>query len=171
MAAITEKKQSPEGHFGPDKANVRGVYAGRSGVKGGGKTRSAATGKHVFSGVQGVKKIRRGGKVRELDALKALYDIDDTVLCTLLGISPRTLARRREDGTVNKAELDRVATLHLVMRDVVELFEGDREKAQRWLKRPGRALEHQRPIDLLDTEAGIRMVRDLIGQLEHGVYA
>jgi putative toxin-antitoxin system antitoxin component (TIGR02293 family) len=72
---------------------------------------------------------------------------------------------------VNKAELDRVATLHLVMRDAVELFEGDREKAQRWLKRPARALEHQSPIDLLDTEAGIRMVRDLIGQLEHGVYA
>lgn len=89
----------------------------------------------MFSGVQGAKKIRRGGKARELDALKALYDIDDTVLCTLLGISPRTLVRRREDGTVNKAELDRVATLHLVMRDAVALFEGDREKAQRWLKR------------------------------------
>jgi len=167
MSAITEKKQGPKGHFGPGKANVRGVYVGRSTMK----TRSAVTGKYVFSGVQGVKKIRRGGKARELDALKVLFDIDDTVLCTLLGISPRTLVRRREDGTVNKAELDRVATLHLVMRDAVELFEGDREKAQRWLKRPARALEHQCPIDLLDTEAGIRMVRDLIGQLEHGVYA
>jgi len=167
MSASTEKKQSPEGHVGPGKANVRGVYPGRGAVK----TRSGATGKYAFSGVQGVKKIRRGGKARELDALKTLYDIDDTVLCTLLGISPRTLVRRREDGTVNKTELDRVATLHLVMRDAVELFEGDREKARRWLKRPARALEHQCPIDLLDTEAGIRMVRDLIGQLEHGVYA
>ncbi len=164
MSAITEKKQSPKG---PGKANVRGVYAGRGAVK----THSAATGKYVFSGVQGVKKIRRGGKAKELDALKALYDIDDSVLCALLGMSPRTLVRRREDGTVHKAELDRLATLHLVMRDAVELFEGDQEKARRWLKRPARALEKQCPIDLLDTEAGIRMVRDLIGQLEHGVYA
>lgn len=167
MTAITENKRSPKGHLGPGKANVRGVYTGRGVVK----TRSATTEKSVFAGVQGIEKIRRGGNTRELDALKALFDIDDGVLCTLLGISPRTLARRREDGTVNKAELDRVATLHLVMRDAVELFEGDREKARRWLKRPARALEHQCPIDLLDTEAGIRMVRDLIGQLEHGVYA
>jgi len=168
MSAITEKKQSPKAHFGPGKANVRAVYEGRGAVK---AHRRTTTGKYVFAGVQGVKKIRRGGKARELDALKALYDIDDAILCTLLDISPRTLVRRREDGTVNKAELDRVATLHLVMRDAVELFEGDREKARRWLKRPARALEHQCPIDLLDTEAGIRMVRDLIGQLEHGVYA
>jgi putative toxin-antitoxin system antitoxin component (TIGR02293 family) len=168
MSAITEKKQSSKGQFGPGKANVSGVYGGRGAVK---AHRSTITGKYVFAGIQGVKKIRRGGKAKELDALKALYDIDDTVLCTLLDISPRTLLRRREDGTVNKAELDRVATLHLVMRDAVELFEGDRDKAQRWLKRPVRALEHQCPIDLLDTEAGIRMVRDLIGQLEHGVYA
>jgi len=167
MTAITENKRSPKGHFGPDKANVRGVYTGRGVLK----NRSATTGKYVFAGVQGVNKIRRGGKASELDALKALFDIDDGVLCTLLGISPRTLARRREDGTVNNAELDRVATLHLVMRDAVELFEGDQEKARRWLKRPARALEHQCPIDLLDTEAGIRMVRDLVGQLEHGVYA
>lgn len=167
MSAITEKKQSPKGHSGPGKANVRAVYGGRGAVK----TRGTTTGKYLFAGVQGVKKIRRGGKVRELDALKALFDIDDSILCTLLDISPRTLVRRREDGTVNKAELDRVATLHLVMRDAVELFEGDREKALRWLKRPARALEQQCPIDLLDTEAGIRMVRDLIGQLEHGVYA
>lgn len=168
MSAITEKKQSPKGHFGPGNANIRAVYAGRGAVK---AQRGPTTGKFLFSGVQGVRKIRLGGKVKELDALKALYDIDDGVLCTLLGISPRTLARRRDDGTVNKAELDRVATLHLVMRDAVELFEGDQERARRWLKQPARALEQQCPIDLLDTEAGIRMVRDLIGQLEHGVYA
>lgn len=167
MSEITEKKQSPQTRSGPGKANIRAVYEGRGAVK---AQRRTATGK-MFTGVQGIKKIRRGGKVKELDALKVLYDIDDTVLCTLLDISPRTLVRRREDGTVNKAELDRVATLHLVMRDAVELFEGDREKARRWLKRPARALEQQCPVDLLDTEAGIRMVRDLIGQLEHGVYA
>ncbi|WP_191965290.1 type II RES/Xre toxin-antitoxin system antitoxin [Marinobacter halotolerans] len=167
MSAITEKKQSPKKHVGPAKANIKAVYSGRDAAK---AHRGTATGKFVFSGVQGVKKIRRGGKARDLDALKALYDIDDATLCKLLDISPRTLVRRREEGVVNKAELDRVATLQLVMRNAVELFEGDREKAQRWLKCPARALEHQCPIDLLDTEAGIRMVRDLIGQLEHGVY-
>ena len=168
MSAITDKKQSTGVPLGRGRANVTAVYTGRGSVK---SHRGAATGKYVFSGVQGVKKIRRGGKAKELDVLKSLYDIDDSVLCALLDISPRTLVRRREDGTVTKAELDRVATLHLVMRDAVELFEGDREKARRWLKRPARALEQQCPIDLLDTEAGIRMVRDLIGQLEHRVYA
>ena len=72
---------------------------------------------------------------------------------------------------MNKTEMDRVSAMrHLVVRDAVDLFEGDQEKARRWLERPARALEHRRPIDLLDTETGIRMVRDLIGQLERGEY-
>lgn len=167
MSATIEKADDAHERLGPAKARVRGVYTGRSVPK----RQGPAARPPGFAGLQGVKKIRLGGKAKELDALKDLYNIDDASLCTLLGISPRTLARRREEGTVNKAELDRVATLHLVMQDAVDLFEGDQAKAQRWLKRPARALEQQCPIDLLDTEAGIRMVRDLIGQLEHGVYA
>lgn len=72
---------------------------------------------------------------------------------------------------MSKTGLDRATTLRLVMGEAVGLFEGDREKATLWLEQPARALGHQRSIDLLDTEGGIRMVRDLIGQLEHGVYS
>jgi putative toxin-antitoxin system antitoxin component (TIGR02293 family) len=51
----------------------------------------------------------------------------------------------------------------------LQLFEGDRTAAQRWLNEPAKALGGSKPIDYLDTEAGAEAVHDLILRLEHGV--
>ncbi len=55
------------------------------------------------------------------------------------------------------------------LAEAVELFEGDREAAERWLSTPVRGLGHQTPHDMLSSEAGIDQVRTLIGRLEHGI--
>ena len=47
---------------------------------------------------------------------------------------------------------------------------GSREKALRWLKAPVRSLGDQMPLSLLDTQAGIDRVKDVLGQIEHGVW-
>jgi putative toxin-antitoxin system antitoxin component (TIGR02293 family) len=39
-----------------------------------------------------------------------------------------------------------------------------------WLERPALGLEQRRPIDLLSTTAGVKLVEDLLGRLEYGVY-
>lgn len=52
-----------------------------------------------------------------------------------------------------------------------ELFEGDEAKAIAWLKKPAKGLGNKRPIDMAATSAEAKAVRDLIGQLEHGVFA
>jgi uncharacterized protein (DUF2384 family) len=33
-----------------------------------------------------------------------------------------------------------------------------------------RALNHRRPLDLISTDVGARMVEDLLGQIDHGVF-
>src|SRR5438067_1157876 len=43
-------------------------------------------------------------------------------------------------------------------------------EAEDWLKRPAMALDQRRPIELLATPAGIRLVEDLLGRIEYGVY-
>ncbi len=46
---------------------------------------------------------------------------------------------------------------------------GSAEKADRWMRKPDRALAGQRPIDLLGSEEGTRVVDDALGRLRHGV--
>jgi putative toxin-antitoxin system antitoxin component (TIGR02293 family) len=48
---------------------------------------------------------------------------------------------------------------------------GDPGKADRWLHKMNAVLGGARPIDLLDTDAGARMVERVLGRIEHGIYS
>ncbi|MDF9435604.1 antitoxin Xre/MbcA/ParS toxin-binding domain-containing protein [Chromohalobacter israelensis] len=58
-----------------------------------------------------------------------------------------------------------------VYKNAVDLFEGDRQRANTWLLNPVRGLGGQRPVEMIATTAGAEAVLDLIGRLEHGVFA
>ncbi len=57
----------------------------------------------------------------------------------------------------------------LAFAEVVEMFEGDRVAADRWLSSPAHGLGNRTPISLMETKLGIEKVRTLVGQLERGV--
>jgi putative toxin-antitoxin system antitoxin component (TIGR02293 family) len=83
--------------------------------------------------------------------------------------SARTLQRRRSARSdLSAAESDRLARLaRLVVRAEEAL--GDTERAGRWLIQPNRALGGQRPLSLLDSDAGSRAVERVLSRIEHGV--
>jgi putative toxin-antitoxin system antitoxin component (TIGR02293 family) len=56
------------------------------------------------------------------------------------------------------------------IRKQAELLFGSRAESRAWLSRPAMALEQRRPIDLLDTAEGRRVLSNLLTQLEYGVY-
>ncbi|MCC8420527.1 MULTISPECIES: MbcA/ParS/Xre antitoxin family protein [Photorhabdus] len=53
--------------------------------------------------------------------------------------------------------------------NAVDLFDGDKDKATQWMKRPVRGLGYATPESMLDTESGALDVINLIGRIEHGV--
>lgn len=55
-----------------------------------------------------------------------------------------------------------------VYREVFELYEGDRATAELWLSSPIRVLGNQAPVTLMDTEAGLLKVRNLVKKWEEG---
>jgi putative toxin-antitoxin system antitoxin component (TIGR02293 family) len=48
---------------------------------------------------------------------------------------------------------------------------GSQQEAEQWLERPAIGLDQRRPLDLLATQAGVRLVEDFLQRLEYGVYA
>ncbi|MBI2318149.1 MAG: DUF2384 domain-containing protein [Betaproteobacteria bacterium] len=52
----------------------------------------------------------------------------------------------------------------------VEVLESP-EKAASWLRRPNRALGGVAPLELLDTDAGVREVEAVIWRIAYGVYS
>lgn len=88
-----------------------------------------------------------------------------------LVVPKRTLARRRaanEQLTVE--ETDKALRLVRVAVHANRVF-GDPEKAHRWLRKPKGALDGETPLAYLASEAGARIVEDMLLRIEHGIFA
>jgi putative toxin-antitoxin system antitoxin component (TIGR02293 family) len=56
-----------------------------------------------------------------------------------------------------------------VLAKATDVF-GSKEEAEAWLSRPATGLNHQRPINLLATPAGVDLVETFLTRLAYGVY-
>ncbi len=89
-----------------------------------------------------------------------------------LGISPRTWIRwkrRPADDRIDPTTSSRLWTFVQIL-DLSRRVFGRQEDAEDWLQRPAMALDWRRPIDLLDTSAGIEAVQTLLGRLLYDVF-
>ena len=88
-----------------------------------------------------------------------------------LVIPRRTLAhRKRRGGRLSSEQSDRLARVVRVVTSAEDAI-GDGAKAARWLRKPNRALQGRRPLDLLASDAGARVVEQELGRIEHGLGA
>lgn len=87
-------------------------------------------------------------------------------------ISPRrTLAHRRSrKEPLSHDESDRAVRIARITALAEEVFADD-VKAGRWLRKPKARFESRSPLDILQTEAGARIVEELLLQLEFGFAA
>jgi putative toxin-antitoxin system antitoxin component (TIGR02293 family) len=81
----------------------------------------------------------------------------------------RTLTHRRQKGQrLTAEESDRLARAVRLATYAEEAI-GNVEKAARWLRTPNRALVGKRPLDLLNSDLGTRMVEQVLGRVEYGL--
>ncbi len=88
-----------------------------------------------------------------------------------VGISARTMVRRKEKGRFSTDESDRLVRAARIISRAQQLFEGDAAAANRWLKTSQPALGGATPMEYAGTEAGAREVEALINRLEYGVFS
>lgn len=74
--------------------------------------------------------------------------------------------RRRLDPTTS----DRIVRVASTVADAAEIF-GDESKAIAWFKTPSLALGNERPIDLMSSDPGAKLVRDELLRIRYGHWA
>jgi len=131
--------------------------------------RGASLGLRASNSAELIQQVERGFSFKTLHTLESRSGLPGAALAGLVGIPERTLARRKSKGKFTPEESERLLRLGTVFEQAVELFEGDRAAALRWLTAPRQALEGNTPLAYARTELGAREVEDLIGRLEHGV--
>ena len=88
-----------------------------------------------------------------------------------VGISQRTVQRFKlaPDQKLSPEQSGRAWKFAEILAKATQVF-GSQEDAEDWLKRPAMALDQRRPLDLLATPAGTKLVEDLLGRIQYGVY-
>jgi putative toxin-antitoxin system antitoxin component (TIGR02293 family) len=159
MGQLGLNKPAGSARAGPSRHQVRfRLHGGSLGVT-------------AASSTELIRQVERGFSFKTLQALESRSGIVVARIASIIGIPERTLARRKASGRLSPDESERLLRISAVFEDAVDLFEGDVAAAVNWLTAPRRALGNQPPLNYSRTELGAREVENLIGRLEHGVFA
>lgn len=114
---------------------------------------------------------REGLPVGTLTLLAHQLSIERKTLARVVGISDRTLSRRlAKNERLSAEESDRTVRLARIVALTTDTL-GTSQKASSWLQTPNRALDGERPLDLLDTDTGAKSVETILGRIAYGLYS
>jgi putative toxin-antitoxin system antitoxin component (TIGR02293 family) len=114
--------------------------------------------------------VRAGLPYASLVAVMGELGLARTEAADAIHLPPRTVARRKKEQKLQADESDRLVRLARLAAQGADAL-GDKEKAATWLRRPNRALGGKIPLELLDSDIGVRQVEEVLGRIEHGVYS
>ena len=105
-------------------------------------------------------------------ALKALVrgGLSDAEVYELI-VPRRTLAHRiARNEPLSQEESDRAVRVARIAATAEQVF-GEPDRAWRWLRKPKRRFDGKSPMEMLATEAGGRLVEEMIAQIDDGIAA
>lgn len=108
--------------------------------------------------------------------LKQVTGLSEQQMAQTVGISRRTLSRRIQQANADSnqrltaPQSDRLYRLARIVARAVEVF-GDEVEAKLWLNEPKLALNGQTPLSAISTEPGVEQVDQMLGRIEHGIFA
>jgi len=107
--------------------------------------------------------------VRALASL-VKHGLAEHEICALF-LPRRTLTHRRaKHQLLTRAESDKVVCLARITALAEQVF-GNEAKASRWLRKAKRRFCSRSPLGMLATEAGVRLVEEILYHIDDGVVA
>ena len=133
----------------------------------------------LLGGKLGVSRIRSDRDLASLvekrlpaTAIKSLVrgGLSDAEVYQLI-VPRRTLAHRVARGQpLSKQESDKAVRVARITAMAEQVF-GEPERAWRWLRKSKRRFDGKTPIEMLATEAGARLVEEMVAQIDDGIAA
>ena len=116
---------------------------------------------------------RGGVAVGEAIETMRAWSIPVARFAAILGCSERKWSRARAgapDALLSPTESDRLLRTRRVLDHARIVFDDDGDTAA-WLSTPNHALSGESPLSLMDTDAGVHVVDEVLTRIEFGVYA
>jgi len=116
------------------------------------------------------QKATEGISKSEFLAIAASTGLNLTEFSALLPVSKRTIEKAKDQDLLSPLVSDRAMQLASLYEQGAMVFESS-ERFQKWLKSSLIAFGGKMPLDFMNNDTGISMVRDLLGRIEYGVYS
>ncbi|MGM0579721.1 MAG: type II RES/Xre toxin-antitoxin system antitoxin [Bacteroidota bacterium] len=113
--------------------------------------------------------IRRGLPYEAIEFISKKANIPVRKILELLGVPQTTYnKKRRENDLLNGRDSELILVLTELLDFGISVFNDEKEKFQRWLKKPNTSLGGITPESLFDSLTGIQEVRNSLNRLEYG---
>ena len=116
----------------------------------------------LMAGTKGIPKL-------SVVNLSEVLDVPMKDMAVLLNISYKTLGRKKEMDHLDMLASSLSIEIANTVTKGLSVFE-DADKFNRWLHKENRALKGLSPFSLLNTPTGIKMVNQVLGRIEEGLY-
>lgn len=114
-----------------------------------------------------IEMVRKDVKPSYLVGAGRYYNIPQSELSKLIGISSATITRKIKSGErLGPLESERLARIALIEAEAEKVFNSS-ELARRWMLEPNLALGES-PLSLLDTDVGAEEIRKILASIAYG---
>jgi putative toxin-antitoxin system antitoxin component (TIGR02293 family) len=117
-----------------------------------------------------IRLIDEGVKKATVEHFSRNLKIPMTSIAPLLNMSYKTLTRKKGSEKLDSSISSLVFELASTYGKAFEIFR-DRDKVNRWFNKSNKALNGGQPFALLHTATGIKLVNQVLGRIEEGVYS
>ncbi len=116
--------------------------------------------------------IRKGLPYTSIEYVSKNADLPVKTVLHLLGVPQTTYnKRKREKHLLDGRNSELVLVLTELITYGIKVFNGEKEKFHRWMKKPNIALGGVIPNSLFDSLTGIQIVKEELDRIEYGIFA
>lgn len=116
-----------------------------------------------------VKIIRKGLPYESIEVISKKADFSIKEVLRSLGLPQTTYNKKKKDNDLLSGRDSEVILFLAELLDFgLEVFDNEKEKFQRWLKKPNISLGGVTPESLFDSLTGIQEVKNTLNRLEYG---
>ncbi len=119
-----------------------------------------------------IRVIRGGLPYDSLDFISSQLNVSVKAALAIVGMPQTTYNKKKnEHSLLDQRNSELILLIFELIQYGQEVFNQEKEKFQRWLKKSNSSLGGQTPESMLDTTSGIEEIRKCLSRIEYGTFA